>query len=209
MTNIVKRTDDGGVAGQVAGALQRLVAAVPATDEPTAGDPRQRALAIAARAQAQAAAISGAAALPPGPAGLLTIVPELLAVWRVQAQMVADIAGTYGRTHALTREQMVYCLFRHAAAQAVRDLAVRAGERVLIRQASLHVLQGVLGRVGANVTQRMVGKGISRYLPVVGLVGVAAYAWYDTRQVAQTSIELFESDLQVEPGPAPSADPGQ
>ena len=105
--------------------------------------------------------------MPPGPLGWLTIAPELLAVWKIQAQMVSDLAGVYGKAATLTREHMVYCLFRHTAVQLLRDVAVR-------------------------VAHRSAGGGIARWLPVVGAVGVGAYAFYDTSQVAATAIELFK-----------------
>jgi len=57
--------------------------------------------------------------------------PDLYAIWRVQAQLVSDIAAVYSKTVFLTKETMLFSLFRHAAAQAVRDLIVRTGERVL------------------------------------------------------------------------------
>jgi hypothetical protein len=34
---------------------------------------------------------------------------------------------------------------------------------------------------------------------VVGALGVAAYAYYDTAQVAKAAIELFERDIEIEP----------
>jgi hypothetical protein len=36
-------------------------------------------------------------------------------------------------------------------------------------------------------------------LPVVGALGVAGYAYYDTAQVAATAISLFEKDVAREP----------
>ena len=113
--------------------------------------------------------------------------------------MVADMAGTYGKQASLTREQMIYCLFRHSAAQAVRDLVVRVGERVLVRRVSLHALQTIGQKIGIRITQRALGKGISRWLPIVGALGVGAYGYYDTGQVAQTAIELFEREIELEP----------
>jgi hypothetical protein len=106
--------------------------------------------------------------------------------------MVADIAKVYGCEAKVTREQMIYCLFRHTAAQAVRDLAVRVGERMLVQQVSLTALQAVAHRVGVHLTQHALATGISRWLPLIGALGVGAYAFYDTRAVARTAIELFE-----------------
>lgn len=115
--------------------------------------------------------------------------------------MVADIAGTYGKQTFLTREQMLYCLFRHTAAQAVRDLVVRVGDRFLVRRVLLRAFQTIARKVGVRITQRVIGKSISRWLPIIGALGVGAYAYYDTGQVAQTAIELFEGEIEIEPEP--------
>ena len=123
----------------------------------------------------------------------------MLAVWKIQSQMVADIAALYGKKSTLTEEQMVYCLFRHSAAQAVRDLVVRVGERVLIKRGSLTLLESVARKVGLKLTRKVIGKGLSRWIPVAGAIGVGAYAWYDTAQVAATAIELFEQEIAVSP----------
>ena len=74
--------------------------------------------------------------------------------------MVADIAGVYGVEAHVTREQMIYCLFRHTAAQAVRDLAVRVGERVLVQQVSVGALQTIAQHVGVHLTRAAIGKGL-------------------------------------------------
>lgn len=126
---------------------------------------------------------------------MLTVIPDLLAIWRIQAQMVADIAGLYGRELQLTRSHMVYCLFRHAASQLARDVAVRAGERLVFRQLSAGAMRSILSGVGFNVTQRIAGTAASRWLPVVGAAAVAGYAYFDTMQVARTAIELLGTPL--------------
>jgi len=187
------------VAGQgIADAILGFIGSVPGSAERPGKNTARRAHAIARSAATRAAFTAGGLALPPGPLGWLTIIPELIAVWRLQAQMVADIAGVYGHTGtldgqpAVTREQMIYCLFRHTAAQAVRDLAVRVGERMLVQQVSLATMQTIAHKVGVHLTRHAIGKGVSRWLPIVGAMGVGAYAFYDTRHVAQTAIELFE-----------------
>jgi hypothetical protein len=95
---------------------------------------------------------------------------------------------------------MLYCLFRHMAAQAVRDLVVRVGDRVLLRRVSLQALEGIVRKVGVRVSQRTIGKGIARWLPIAGALGVGAYAYFDTGQVAATAIDLFERNLDVDEG---------
>jgi len=143
------------------------------------------------KAAGKASLTAGALAVPLGPIGWLTILPEMIAVWRVQGQLVADIAALHGRKAELTREQMMFCLFRHTAAQAVRDLAVRAGERLVVQHVTRQVLKKVAEAVGVKIVRRVVGKGLTRWLPVIGVVGVAGYAYYDTAQVGATALEMF------------------
>jgi hypothetical protein len=92
----------------------------------------------------------------------------------------------------------VYCLFRHATSQVARDVVVRAGERMVIRQVSGGALKSVLTSVGMSVTQRVAGTVASRWLPVIGAAAVAGYAYFDTLQVAKTAISLLETrDLAI------------
>jgi hypothetical protein len=198
MDTALSRQAQPQAAGAFTRAILEFVGNVPGSDEPRSTDPAERAKEIARSAARRAGVLAGTLALPPGPLGWLTILPELVAVWRIQAKMVADIAGCHGKTALLSREQMLYCLFRHAAAQAVRDLAVRAGERMLIRKASARVFEDVASRVGMRVTQRALGKGVARFIPALGALGVGGYAYWDTLQVGKTAADFFSSDATVE-----------
>ena len=137
-------------------------------------------------------------ALPPGFLGWLTILPELMGVWKLQAQMVSDIAAVHGKSATLGREQMVYCLFKHVSAQLFRDVVVRVGERFVIQRASLGFLQSAARTLGVKVTQKVIGKSAARFVPLIGAVGVSAYAYFDTTQVAKTAIELFSKEIVME-----------
>ena len=203
-TRTLPATDDAPLE-KLLEALQRFLSEIPSTEEIASQSPDERARKLARNAAIKAAIVSGGLALPPGPFGYVTIIPDLVGIWKIQAQMVADIAGAFGKTAYLSREQMLYCLFRHAAAQALRDIVVRVGERVLIRRPALRVIQQVLRKIGIRIAQRLAGGAIARWLPIVGALGVGAYAYYDTGQVAETAIDLFVRDIDVE-GPTTNED---
>lgn len=136
--------------------------------------------------------------MAPGPLGMLTLLPDIVGVWRIQAQMVSDIAATYGKTATLTRQHMVYCLFKHSAAQLLRDVIVREGARYLVLPMTLRMMRSLVSKIGIKVGERTVSKALARYAPVVGAVGVGAYAYYDTKKVAETAIKLFSSEVLVQ-----------
>ncbi|HUE88226.1 MAG TPA: EcsC family protein [Vicinamibacterales bacterium] len=183
---------------QLISVLEKVTSTVPASPEERRDTPAVRAHQLTMAAASHAGATAGALALPPGPLGMLTIVPDLIAVWQIQRQLVADIAACYGKSAELHRETMIYCLFRHAAAQVVRDLAVRLGTRLLLRRATVQTMEKSLQRIGVAVSKRVLGRGVSRWVPLAGAVGVGAYAFYDTMQVGKTAQALFESELATD-----------
>ncbi|GAB2580385.1 hypothetical protein ISP15_06550 [Dyella jejuensis] len=192
---------------RVAQAILDFVSQIPDSKVHSHLDPEMEARRLANRAAQRAALTAGTLALPPGPLGWLTILPELVSIWKIQAQLVSDIAAAYGRHAELGREQMLWCLFRHTSAQAFRDLVVRLGDRLIFRRLSYGVIERIAKQIGLKVTQRALGEGLSRWMPVIGAIGVGGYAYYDTRQVAATTIAMLKSEIGMadDDTPAPSA----
>ena len=187
-------------ARKIEGTIERVITAIPAPRTRPVLHPETEAAAIAQRAAKRAAVLSGSLALPPGPFGLMTVLPDLYLIWQTQRQMIADIFELYGRTPELTRTHMLYCLFRHAASHVLRDVAVRAGERVIVRHVTTGALSSLLNSVGISVTQRIIGSAASRWVPVVGAVVVGGYAYWDTMQVAKTARSLLAKLDSITPG---------
>lgn len=183
--------------------LEDFALSIPNSAEPLSANPRERAKEIVRFAGLKAGALSATLALPPGPIGMLTVVPDLIKVWKIQQQMVADVAACFGKTAQLNRQMMVYCLFRHGAAMLVRDVVARVGERVIVKRASLRVIQQTLRRIGLQVTQKTVGKSLSRWLPVLGPVLIGSYSLIDTRTVGKTAINTFSCQIEIEPPELP------
>lgn len=202
MTAQAKPTTDTAAEAEGVSAFARailpLFGKVPTSSLRKSRKPQEDARRQANATAAKAALAAGALALPPGALGWLTILPEMVGVWQMQRQLVADIAALYGKRAQLTPEQVVYCLFQHSAGQGVRDLVVRVGQRTLVRRASPRVVGMISRRVGATLARRAFGRGAARWLPVVGAVGVGAYAYYDTARVAATAIELFEGVIEID-----------
>ncbi len=200
--------------GKITQAILDFVSQVPDSAIGSTREPGIEAHRLGRSAAKRAAITAGSLALPPGPLGWLTLLPELAAIWKIQAQLVSDIAACYGQHARLGSEQMLWCLFRHTAAQAFRDLVVQMGDRMLFRPMSQRVARRLAEQIGIKLTGRTLKEGLSRWLPLVGALGVGAYAYYDTEQVARTAIALFSSEVLAVPddttpespesGPAPA-----
>jgi hypothetical protein len=179
------------VTDEVTGVIERIIADVPVPHTRAVDDPAAQAERIARDAARRAGMLSGSLALPPGPLGMLTVLPDLYLIWQLQRQMVSDIFALHGRTAELSRTHMLYCLFRHLASHVLRDVAVRAGQRMVVTQVSANVLRSMLGGIGVTVTQRLAGSAASRWIPLAGAAAVGAYAYWDTLQVARTAQKLI------------------
>jgi hypothetical protein len=195
-------------AREVTGVIERVIAEIPPPRTHRVHDAARAAEVIARSAAQKAALVSGSLALPPGPLGLLTILPDLHLIWKLQRQMVADIFALHGRSAELTRTHMLYCLFRHLASQVLRDVTVRAGQRVMIEQLSSGALKSMLATLGTSVTKKVAGNTAGRWIPLAGAAAVGAYAYWDTLQVAKTARRLLEATAEDIPG-ATAAPPGR
>jgi len=191
--------------GAVSGVIERVIAEVPAPRVDASDHPGAAADEVARSAARNAAMLSGSLALPPGPLGMLTVLPDLYLIWKIQRQMVADIFALHGRTAELTATHMLYCLFRHMASHVLRDVAVRAGQRAVVQQLSSTALTNVLGNLGVTLTQRVVGTSASRWIPLAGAAAVGAYAYWDTLQVAKTARRVLATAYAPVVSPVNSA----
>jgi len=177
---------------EVTGVIERVISHVPAPRTHEVSDPDRQAELIARTAARQAAVLSGSLALPLGPFGMVTVLPDLYLIWKTQRQMVADIFALYGRSAELTRTHMLYCLFRHAASQVMRDFVVRTGQRIVVEQLSTGAIKSIASKVGVSVSKRVAGNAASRWVPLAGAAAVGAYAYWDTLQVARTARRLLD-----------------
>lgn len=193
--------------GIVASALHSLVSQIPPSVEVPSANPDERAKSLAKVAAWKAAAISGSFTLPPGPLGMATVLPDLLAVWRIQQQLVADIARAFGKTSALTAETMVISLFKHGGAALTRPLFARQDQEVVVQRIANRTLLQLLEKIAIRVVQRIAAKSVSRWMPVLGALGAGAYAYYDTTHVAGNAIDLFSQNLRISPDPLPDEPP--
>jgi hypothetical protein len=184
--------------GKVQSAIMDLVVAIPDSTEVPLVLPAVRAQAIAHAAARKTSLLAASLALPPGILGWLTVLPELLGVWKVQAQMVADIAAVYGQKKNLGREQMLYCLFKHVAAQLFRDVIVRVGERAVVQQTTYKMLQSITQQLGMVLSKTLLQRSAARFVPFLGAATVGAYAYFDTLQVARNATELFERATTID-----------
>lgn len=192
MAKRAKTQETAELGKKVTESLLKVVGDIPRSKEEPAEEPAARCKVLVNRAALDAAVVSGGLALPAGPLALLTIIPDLLLMWKRQAKLVADMAAAYGKHGDLSQNVMLYCLFKHTASDAVEPLAVPAAEGIVLKKSTVKTLKRVAAAVGVRVTQRLLRRQFARVIPVLGILGVGGYAYYDTAQVGETALEFLK-----------------
>ncbi|TGN17208.1 hypothetical protein EHS15_18175 [Leptospira idonii] len=140
--------------------------------------------------------VSATCSLPPGPLGLLSILPELLVIYRIQGHLVLDIAALHGKEVHVTRELLLYCLFKHGSAQVFRKIIEETSLKILIRPTTVRVFQTLLEKVGLLITKTVLRKQFARWIPLGGAVVTGTFAFFDTKKVGKTAHALFSKEIE-------------
>ncbi|TGL86778.1 hypothetical protein EHQ68_15925 [Leptospira congkakensis] len=142
--------------------------------------------------------ISATFSLPPGPLGILSILPELLLVYRIQGHLILDIAALYGKEVQVTKELLLYCLFKHGGSQVFRKIIEESSLKILIRPTTVRVFQTMLEKLGLLISKSIIRKQFARWIPIGGAVVTGTFAYYDTKRVGKTAMELFSKEIHAE-----------
>lgn len=144
------------------------------------------------------AAISGGASLIPGPWGMAAVIPELTLVIRNQIQMVYDIGVANGKQAQLTKELLIG-IFLAAMGSSAGSLLTIHGGKILVRRASLQVIQKIIAMLGGRVTQQVIKSTVSKWLPFVGAAAMATWTGYMTKNIGEKANELFKLEIEDDP----------
>ncbi|TGL39131.1 hypothetical protein [Leptospira perdikensis] len=142
--------------------------------------------------------VSATCSLPPGPLGILSILPELLFVYRIQGHLILDIAALYGKEVQVTKELLLYCLFKHGGAHVFRKIIEESSLKILIRPTTVKVFQTMLEKLGLLISKSILRKQFARWIPIGGAVVTGTFAYYDTKRVGKTAMDLFSKEIHSE-----------
>jgi hypothetical protein len=173
--------------------MMGLLSSIPASVLKQSNQPLETSELLIQKASISAGFQSGTLAIPTGAFSLVTILPDLVNIWRIQSQLVADIAAVHGKSEFLGSQEMAWCLFRSSASHVARDFLVKTGQRAILSQSGKKALSALLRRVGIQGAEKLTSRIALRMVPLVGMAVAGGYAFYDTRKVGEAALELFRS----------------
>ncbi|WP_322487478.1 hypothetical protein [Chloroflexus sp.] len=108
--------------------------------------------------------------------------------------MLYDIEMAYGKDNVITVELLLGIFGLTLGAGGISLLTMHES-KVLVRRASLQVIQQIIKSLAGQVTQRLMKATISKWRPIVGAAAVAAWSYSSTNQIGQKAVEIFEKDI--------------
>lgn len=143
--------------------------------------------------------VSAALAIPGGVTGLISALPDMAMVWRIQSQLISNIAAAHGKSTLVTREQMMWCMFRQFAVGMLKEVIVQQGSQFLVKRASDKVVKSVVGKIGQGVVRAQSTRLVGKVVPVLGSVSAGALTYYDTMRVGRNANRLYSSEVILLP----------
>jgi uncharacterized protein (DUF697 family) len=142
--------------------------------------------------------ISATLSAVPGPFGLATILPEIVAVTKVQLNLVYKIAKYYQNLETIN-QSIVLLIFANALGLTVgNQLVRRVGMRLIIKALSAPVIERIarlIGlRIAAGITKRIVG----RWLIVVAAPLFGLFSKKMTQKIGIEATALFAEPIAFE-----------
>lgn len=142
----------------------------------------------------QNALIAGATNLIPGPLGMLATLPELVAIIRNQIQMIYDLGVAYGKESNLNAT-LLLALFSTVMGEGAIGLVAIKGKQLLVKKASVRVIQKVIFWLGGSISQKLLKRFIAKWLPVVGAAAMAIWARQSTIDMGKKASEMLAMDI--------------
>lgn len=141
------------------------------------------------------AAYSIAANVIPGPAGMMAMVPEILAVTRNHVRLLYDLGVITGRESHLSRELFIAILLdEHGHPDA--HLITKYESKLFVKRASMAAARGLAERLSAAVTGRYLRTAALRWLPLAGITAIAWWTWSNTVSLAKSGLEFMKLELK-------------
>jgi uncharacterized protein (DUF697 family)/tellurite resistance protein len=144
------------------------------------------------------AAVSGGIGLIPGPWGIAAAVPEIIAIIRNQIAMIYDIGKAYGKTDEILCRETILGIFASASGSAGIGLISIHGSKIIVKRASLRIIQKIIAILGGKVTQKMIKSIVSKFFPLAGAAAMATWSKMTTHSLGKNAKEMFSKEIVIE-----------
>ncbi len=140
--------------------------------------------------------IAGASNLIPGPLGMLAALPEITLILRNQLQMVYDLAVAHGKQDDINHPHALLGIFASAFGEGAVELASIEGKNLLIKRASIKVVQKLLQWLGSKISQKLLKHLLAKWVPIAGAVVIATWSRQSTLDLGNRAEKMLRYNIK-------------
>lgn len=143
------------------------------------------------------AGVSGFASLAPGPFGLLTIIPDIIMVLRLQTEMLAKLSAAYRKEKFVTKEIVLFMLFQGVGSLGISFVIVKSSQ-LIVKRASARLIQKIVTMLGGRILQRTISQAASRFIPIIGPIAMAIWIRHMTKKIGNEAMNILSKEIVIE-----------
>jgi hypothetical protein len=155
-------------------------------------------------AAARAFRVSTVLGLIPGPVGIMAILPEVVAITKIQINLIHRIARYHGKSEEVNLEMVLLILGNVFGVAAGEALTRKAGTALVIRSVNSRLIKQIARRIGNRMVDTVAEKAIGRWIPMMSAPLFGYLSKSLTRRIGREANRLLTLDLEID-GPEVSA----
>jgi hypothetical protein len=142
--------------------------------------------------------ISTGAGIPTGPMGLATIVPEVVALIKLQINLIFKVAK-FHQQEAKVNKTIILTVLGVAMGVVLKHALInKVGTRLIVKSLSAEGAKRITMEIGEKFATGLLKRGLGRWIPLM-LAPVFGYLSLSmTRKVGREAESLFSHELEVD-----------
>jgi hypothetical protein len=167
----------------------------PNSDEITVDGSPQK---MIRRASRTAFLISTGAGIPTGPVGLATIIPEVVAITKLQIDLIFKVAK-FHQQEAKVNKTIILAVLGVAVGVVLKHALInKVGTRIIVKSLSAEGAKRITREIGEKFAVGLLKRGLGRWIPLM-LAPVFGYlSLAMTRKVGREAESLFSHELEMD-----------
>jgi len=140
------------------------------------------------------AIFSGAISAIPGPAGILTMIPELIFVVKTKVKMINALGRFYGQESFFNKEILIGMLLLGKGMKT--SLFDVEGSEVRIKKGSPDIFKSQIMEFTNGISKEMLEKSFVKMMPVASSISMLAWARKATQKTGAVAVNIFQKKLK-------------
>ncbi len=146
----------------------------------------------------KAFASSAIVGLIPAPVAYAAIVPELIALVKIQVNLIYSIAEYHGQAEKINGTLLMYIFGTQMGVQGGQYLTHVQGSKLVVSALTAQASVELAKKIGIKITEKAVAQAAGRLVPLVVSPLFGYFAKRMTLEVGRRADDLFSEDIIIE-----------